>query len=234
MTTGYGAVDRQHRYEVEFRLPPSRDRIHLNLLTPGRGQRTPGRRKLHLRGLTSITNGEDVFTSAIDKKLTLERQIEEDFPDRVITQIYNYLSLGYPSLAWAFDEELAKISRIAIDELRKDDEQMDAKGYVGVPEGNGYEEVDVVGGKCRRWEALRLYVREWARQAPGFVAEGMLGGRPDRRGGGAGEEGELGELIGLELSKVEYPPVDGLGRMDVGDMIDDATLRMSEFMSSWL
>ena len=160
--------------------------------TPGRGQRTPGRRKqLNFLALTSttttMTNGEDVFTSAIDKKLMLEKQIEEEFPDRVVTQIYNYLSLGYPSLAWAFDEELAKISRIPMEDLRKDDEQMDAKGYVGVPEGTGCEEVDVVGGKCRRWEALRLYVREWARQSPNFMSEGerMKGGRGEAWGGGA-------------------------------------------------
>ena len=160
--------------------------------TPGKGQRTPGRRaKMNMLALTPTTstmaNGEDLFTSTIDKKLMLERQIEEEFPDRVVTQIYNYLSLGYPSLAWAFDEELAKISRIPVADLRKDDEQTDAKGYVGVPEGTGCEEVDVVGGKCRRWEALRLYVREWARQSPGFMTEGerLKGGRMEGWGGGA-------------------------------------------------
>lgn len=160
--------------------------------TPGRGQRTPGRRaKMNLLALTSttstMTNGEDLFTSTVDKKLMLERQIEQEFPDRVVTQIYNYLSLGYPSLAWAFDEELAKISRIPVEDLRKDDGQMDAKGYVGVPEGSGCEEVDVVGGNCRRWEALRLYVREWARQSPGFMSEGerLKGGRMEAWGGGA-------------------------------------------------
>jgi hypothetical protein len=132
-----------------------------------------------------VAPAQDDFTSAIDKKLTLERQIEEEFPDRVVTQIYNYLSLGYPSLAWAFDEELAKISRISVEELRKDDMQMDAKGYVGVPEGNGTEESDVNGGKCRRWEALRLYVREWARQSPGFAEGGKKGARAEAWGGGA-------------------------------------------------
>jgi hypothetical protein len=109
-----------------------------------------------------------MFTSTIDKKLQLESRIEDEFPNRVITQIYNYLSLGYPSLAHMFDDELSKISRIPIDELRKDDNNIDAKGYIGVPEGDGHDETEVVG-KCKRWEALRLYVREWARQSPNFA-----------------------------------------------------------------
>jgi hypothetical protein len=125
-------------------------------------------------------DGEDIFTSTIDKKLQLEKQIEEEFPARVITQIYNYLSLGYPSLAHMFDEELSKISRIPLEELRKDDYNVDAKGYVGAPEGDGVDESEVVG-KCKRWEALRLYVREWARQSPNFVDE-------KRRSKGANED----------------------------------------------
>lgn len=116
---------------------------------------------------------EDAFTNSIDRKLKLEKQIEEEFPDRVVTQVYNYLSLGYPSLAHAFDEELSKISRIPIEELRKDDDFANAKGYVGVPEGDGSDENEVVG-HCKRWEALKLYVREWARQSPNFASERQM------------------------------------------------------------
>jgi len=112
-----------------------------------------------------------MFTSTIDRKLHLEQQIEESFPHSVITQIYNYLSLGYPSLAHMFDDELSKISRITVEELRKDDYNVDAKGYVGAPEGDGVDESEVINGKCKRWEALRLYVREWARQSPHFLDE---------------------------------------------------------------
>lgn len=150
--------------------------------TPGRktpGSKTPRRRiyGMNLMPLTpQRTNEEDSFTSSVDKKLQLERQIEEEFPDRVITQIYNYLSIGYPSLAWGFDEELSKISRISLEELRKDDDRVNAKGYVDAPEGDGSRGEDVTNGGCRRWEALRLYVREWARQSPNFAAEGDFGG----------------------------------------------------------
>jgi len=146
--------------------------------TPGRDAHTPGRRR-PISGTNFLpltpprsSDGEDTFTSTIDKKLQLEKQIEEEFPNRVITQIYNYLSLGYPSLAHMFDEELSKISKISLEELRRDDYNIDAKGYVGVPEGDGVDESEVVNGKCKRWEALRLYVREWARQSPNFVEQG--------------------------------------------------------------
>jgi hypothetical protein len=146
--------------------------------TPGRGTRTPARRRVPFPSSQSLLpltpprsqDGEDVFTSTIDKKLILEKQIDDEFPSRVITQIYNYLSLGYPSLAHMFDDELSKIARIPIEELRKDDNNVDAKGYVGAPEGDGWEEAEVIG-RCKRWEALRLYVKEWARQSPNFANE---------------------------------------------------------------
>ena len=143
-------------------------------LTPGRGAQTPGRRR-PLSGMSFLpltpprSQDGDEFTNTIDKKLQLEKQIEDEFPARVITQIYNYLSLGYPSLAHMFDEELSKISRISLVELRKDDYRADSKGYVGAPEGDGCIESEVVGGKCKRWEALKLYVHEWARQSPNFA-----------------------------------------------------------------
>jgi hypothetical protein len=170
--------------------------------TPGRktpGNRTPGgsktpRRRMYGMNLLPLTpqrtNEEESFTSSVDKRLQLERQIEEEFPDSVVTQIYNYLSLGYPSLAWQFDAELSKISRISVEDLRKDDQRMDAKGYAGAPEGDGCKEEDVTGGACRRWEALRLYVREWARQSPNFVLEGNIGGV----GMGRGAEGWGGNV----------------------------------------
>ncbi len=144
--------------------------------TPGRGNRTPARRRMPFATGQSVLpmtpprsqDGEDMFTSTIDKKLQVEKQIEVEFPTHVITQIYNYLSLGYPSLAHMFDDELSKISRIPIEELRKDDNNVDAKGYIGAPEGEGWDETEIIG-RCRRWEALKVYVIEWARQSPGFA-----------------------------------------------------------------
>ncbi|KAJ9650792.1 hypothetical protein H2198_009914 [Neophaeococcomyces mojaviensis] len=122
--------------------------------------------------------GNDSFTSALDQKLALEAQIDAEFSPRVITQIYNYLSLGYPSIARPFDEELSKISRIAIVDLRKGDrsETGTLKGHVGAPEGEGdfVEDEDGRVRGCRRWEALRLYVREWARQSPNFASERIV------------------------------------------------------------
>ncbi|KAK1751056.1 hypothetical protein QBC47DRAFT_308530 [Echria macrotheca] len=51
----------------------------------------------------------------------LEDKIASEFDDAFVTQVYNYLSLGYPALARQYDEELSKISRIDMDELEKDD-----------------------------------------------------------------------------------------------------------------
>jgi hypothetical protein len=116
--------------------------------------------------------GEDPFTASIDKKLNLEREFDAQFPAPVITQIYNYISLGYPVLAHQFDEELSKISRIPVDELRRDDELVDAKGHVSVPEGRDGEEGVMGEVRCKRWEALRLYCKEFWRQSPQMVEKG--------------------------------------------------------------
>ncbi|PGH13147.1 hypothetical protein AJ79_03854 [Helicocarpus griseus UAMH5409] len=102
----------------------------------------------------------------VDEMLVLEQDIKREFNDAFVTQIYNYLSLGYPCLARDFDEELSKISRIPVEELRKDDKRANAKGYVGAPEGLGLGENAMLTGQCMRWTALRLYIHEWARQQP--------------------------------------------------------------------
>lgn len=123
--------------------------------------------------LTPPSTQSDSFTESIAKRLnhqiSVEQRIEEEFHCGFITQIYNYLSLGYPSLAHKFDPELSKISRIPVENLRKDDELADAKGYVGAPEGEGLDEESAKQGKCVRWTALRLYIHEWARQQPGMA-----------------------------------------------------------------
>ena len=140
------------------------------------GTKTPSRRHRpnfsgsHFLPLTPPRDllGDDPFTASIDKKLNFERSFDDQFPPQVITQIYNYISLGYPVLAHQFDEELSKISRIPVHDLRKDDEHTDAKGHVSVPEGVSVEE-DVAAGRCKRWEALRLYCKEWYRQSPQMI-----------------------------------------------------------------
>jgi hypothetical protein len=75
--------------------------------------------------ITPPRSAQDVFTESLDKKLNAEQEIEKEFHSGVITQIYNYLSLGYPSLAHKFDVELSKISRIPVEELRRDDDLVD-------------------------------------------------------------------------------------------------------------
>ncbi|KAL1847792.1 hypothetical protein Plec18170_008453 [Paecilomyces lecythidis] len=102
----------------------------------------------------------------MQRRLSVEEEIEQEFHDGFVTQVYNYLSLGYPCLARYFDGELSKISGISVQDLRQDDLHTDAKGYVGAPEGSGADSDEVTGGKCMRWTALRLYIHEWARQQP--------------------------------------------------------------------
>ena len=107
--------------------------------------------------------------AGIDDVLSVEAGIDEEYPDCFVTQIYNYLSLGYPSLAWKYDEELGKISKMPLADIRKGDARANSKGYVGVPEGEGATQREV-REQCGRWMALRLYIREWARQQPRMVA----------------------------------------------------------------
>ncbi|KAJ5957869.1 hypothetical protein N7501_012148 [Penicillium viridicatum] len=95
----------------------------------------------------------------------LQKAIESEFHDGFVTQIYNYLSLGYPCLARYYDYELSRISGISVEDLRRDDLETDARGYVVAPG------TDNLADACARWKALRLYIREWARQEPGMAEE---------------------------------------------------------------
>ncbi|RJE26525.1 hypothetical protein PHISCL_01138 [Aspergillus sclerotialis] len=112
---------------------------------------------------TNTTNG---FTNrrreleGMDRKSGQEDNTSE-FHDGFVTQIYNYLSLGYPCVARYYDYELSEISGIPVEELRQDDLHTDAKGYAGVTRGNpcGGDS----GKKCTRWVALRLYIDEFAK-----------------------------------------------------------------------
>ncbi|KAJ5243665.1 hypothetical protein N7489_003761 [Penicillium chrysogenum] len=109
----------------------------------------------------------------------LQKAIESEFHDGFVTQIYNYLSLGYPCLARYYDYELSRISGISVEDLRRDDLQTDARGYL-VASGK-----DDLADTCTRWKALRLYIQEWARQEPGMAEEdtNLEGwGLPERRG----------------------------------------------------
>jgi hypothetical protein len=136
--------------------------------------------------------GIDETLQAHAAKSKLEAELLQEFDDSFVTQVYNYLSLGYPSLARPYDEELARISRIPEENLRADDSKKNARGYIDIkpssnsngqsPEklksntdGNGY---------CARWKALRVYIHEWARQHPsmsqGMTSPGAWGVRARR------------------------------------------------------
>lgn len=106
------------------------------------------------------------------------KSLQDEFHDGFITQIYNYLSLGYPCIARYYDYELSKISGIAVQVLRRDDLHTDARGYVVAPDNDSVT-------ACTRWRALRRYIREWARQQPSMAEDdtGLEGwGMPERRG----------------------------------------------------
>jgi hypothetical protein len=108
------------------------------------------------------------IVTRLEARLDTEAYIEAEFDDRFVTQVYNYLSLGYPAIARDFDEELAKISRISIADLRQDDDlPTGARGYIRL----GEEELcnGITEDMCTRWKALRCYVLEWARQQPNMA-----------------------------------------------------------------
>lgn len=102
----------------------------------------------------------------IDEKLAVEQTIEEEFNDDFVTQVYNYLSLGYPSMAQPFDPELSKISGIPVSELRQDDHLAKSRGYIRLGKDGNLKDAEITEETCTRWRALRTYIQEWARQHP--------------------------------------------------------------------
>ena len=138
--------------------------VRSGLLTPKTEGDNPAGASPH--GSQFPTNRPSFDLSSMDDMLEFEKDIEAEFDNAFVTQIYNYLSIGYPALARKYDEELSRISRVPIDDLRRDGERTDTRGYVGAPEGSGCDEKALLDGHCARWWALRLYIREWARQQP--------------------------------------------------------------------
>ena len=122
----------------------------------------------------------------IDERLRREKasaerneKIAAKFDDEFVTQVYNYLSLGYPSLARSFDEELAKIARIPVAELSKEDGDDAAQGHMIEMSLDGTPEEK----RCPRWRALKVYIFEWARQHPDLDSlDPLAWGVRERRG----------------------------------------------------
>jgi hypothetical protein len=116
--------------------------------------------------------------SGIDEKLAIEQSIAVDFSDDFVTQVYNYLSLGYPSMARPFDGELSKISKISVLDLRQDDHLAETRGYIRLGKDGNLTDNEITEETCVRWRALRIYIQEWARQHPGMAEEEIpFGGR---------------------------------------------------------
>jgi len=133
------------------------------------GTSSPMSRDSGIRMMASIDESLDAEMA----RAKAEESLLEEFNDAFVTQVYNYLSLGYPSLARQYDAELARISRIPEEELRVDDCKKDAKGYIGIAPSNGNDSAPDKSkangdytGYCARWKALRIYILEWARQNP--------------------------------------------------------------------
>ncbi|KAL4788818.1 hypothetical protein BDV19DRAFT_65403 [Aspergillus venezuelensis] len=98
---------------------------------------------------------------------------DQALSDDFVTQIYDYLSLGYPSIARYYDYELSKVSGLSVAALRADDSNMDAKGHVGVQIGAQDSTNRGAANKvCMRWTALRLYIEEWVRYHPQMFEAG--------------------------------------------------------------
>ncbi|KAH6656490.1 hypothetical protein BKA67DRAFT_654827 [Truncatella angustata] len=147
----------------------------------GETPRTPASptRRDQPKGLHLLSGLDERLKKEMVRKEKQARLLAE-FDDAFVTQVYNYVSLGYPAMARQFDEELSKISGLPIRELQKDDDKKIEKGFMldmelKIKESNNYgsdeemktpEEDEKKNNKPPRWAALRLYIREWARQHP--------------------------------------------------------------------
>ncbi|GKZ65845.1 hypothetical protein AnigIFM50267_010201 [Aspergillus niger] len=123
---------------------------------------------------SDVSRDAESLDSSHTRQHASEEDLDHELTDSFVTQIYNYLSLGYPSVARYYDHELSIISGISVADLRRDDLKTDAKGYVSVMDG-GPTDRKVEKGLCMRWIALRLYIQEWARKRPKVADDGIHG-----------------------------------------------------------
>ncbi|KAK5131769.1 hypothetical protein LTR08_000601 [Meristemomyces frigidus] len=157
-------------FELSFTVPGVVVSPEIGITTPD----TPTKAMMLMR------SGDPArIDSILNAEKELDRLMESEYPDSFVTQVYNYLSLGYPSLARPFDEELSKISHVPIVQLREDDKTAKAspKGYIRLgPDFEGGGGNGMTAQKCNRWRALKLYIREWARQEKDMVQVDDSGG----------------------------------------------------------
>ncbi|KAE8441640.1 hypothetical protein EG329_004607 [Mollisiaceae sp. DMI_Dod_QoI] len=143
---------------------------------PGAGAKSPGKANGHAHeGGVRMLAGLDERLKAEVARSKVEEVLLQEFDDIFVTQVYNYLSLGYPALARQYDEELARISKISVAELKVDDSKQNVKGHIRLSNGHTTEgKVEKEEGYCARWKALRIYILEWARQHPS-MSNGAMG-----------------------------------------------------------
>ncbi|KAF4977388.1 hypothetical protein FZEAL_6078 [Fusarium zealandicum] len=133
-------------------------------------------RNAHAKGLHML---HGINERLQQEKAHVEREdkIANEFDDSFVTQVYNYLSLGYPAMARAYDEELSRISLMSLGDLEQDDEKQLAQGHLVEVDDSPREK------RCPRWKALSSYVKEWARQHPNLDSMDPVGwGVRERRG----------------------------------------------------
>ncbi|UNI16072.1 hypothetical protein JDV02_002546 [Purpureocillium takamizusanense] len=153
--------------------PPSLWRADHHQRRASRGGQAAANKGLHmLHGLDERLHREKTQAERDEKIL-------HEFDDEFVTQVYNYLSLGYPAMARSFDEELSKITRVSVEELGRDDERQMAKGHMlEMRLDDNPEEA-----RCPRWRALKTYIYEWARQHPNLDnLDPLAWGVRERRG----------------------------------------------------
>lgn len=129
---------------------------------------------------TPPSSHEPSCPASLTSILVTEEAIDREYPDDFVTVVYDYCSFGYPSLARRYDEELSKVTHIPIEQIRRDDDDQNPRGHIGVQYGilEGFSDDKSVRRNCdpvpafdQRWKALRLYIREWARQSPRMLGQ---------------------------------------------------------------
>jgi hypothetical protein len=127
-----------------------------------------------------LTGLNDRLKAEMAKEKRKEETIRDEFNDEFVTQVYNYLSLGYPILAQQYDDELAHITSVSKDQLQSLDSTNSPSGNIGIktktnfsPEANdgAMTIIATEEEKTPRWHALKEYIHEWARQHPDLEAQ---------------------------------------------------------------
>ncbi|OAA56164.1 hypothetical protein SPI_07775 [Niveomyces insectorum RCEF 264] len=147
----FGKSDSCTIYEEPMRLATA-------AATTAAATQTPGRNAVHLHSGPQAWPKERHLLASLDERLLQEKaaaerdeKIAAEFTDRFVTQVYNYLSLGYPAMARAYDEELSKISRISVDDLEQDDKSAvegvgsTAKGHLSLGDEEEEDEAQSAG-----------------------------------------------------------------------------------------